>query len=86
MSPFSTKYSLPRPKKGPDLPPNAQNLRFEPADLDFGLGQLGLLRRAPVRIVNPNEFAVPLFAISSRSLDFYFNFPEQRVSWDGNGS
>ncbi|KAI6188172.1 hypothetical protein M3Y98_00325400 [Aphelenchoides besseyi] len=54
-------------------------LSFEPNQLNFGASSLGIPKRSAVIVYNPNHVPVEINAISSKSLDFYFSFPENKI-------
>ncbi|KAI6215115.1 hypothetical protein M3Y94_00347300 [Aphelenchoides besseyi] len=54
-------------------------LSFEPNQLNFGASSLGIPKRSAVVVYNPNNVPVEINAISSKSLDFYFSFPENKI-------
>lgn len=40
---------------------------------------LGQPRRVAITVQNPNEVPVIIHAITSKTMDFYFSFPEDKV-------
>ncbi|KAI6177163.1 hypothetical protein M3Y97_00877100 [Aphelenchoides bicaudatus] len=54
-------------------------LHFEPSELEFTTSFLGMPKRVAVTVHNPNSVPAIVHAISSKSQDFYFSFPEEKI-------
>ncbi|KAI6240905.1 hypothetical protein M3Y99_00399100 [Aphelenchoides fujianensis] len=66
--------------KSPEIKSSVdQPLQLEPNKLVFEESSLGLPKRAVVSLFNPNEEPILINAISSKTLDFYFSFPENKL-------